>query len=191
MRLIDPFSARFLLSKELPTGLPRMIPGPEMDMPGGHKGRLNTVQNLIAGSRTGSAVPLRSRGQGIPRPPWPFRRPVGITPVLSRRPAGSLTGGDFQVRPGTSDRLQRQPRATGYVCCLGASPVTLRGVQRFRIEASAIRETVEAIRSAGQGGYESFVLWSGTRDDDTFHRCPSAYPRTNVLQTRYRTLREN
>ena len=46
--------------------------------------------------------------------------------------------------------------------------MTLRGVQRFRIEASAIRETVEAIRSAGQGGYESFVLWSGTRDDDTF-----------------------
>ena len=47
VRLIDPFSARFLLSKELPTGLPRMIPGPEMDMPGGHKGRLNTVQNLM------------------------------------------------------------------------------------------------------------------------------------------------
>ena len=46
--------------------------------------------------------------------------------------------------------------------------MTLRGVQRFRIEASAIRETVEAIRSAGQDGYESFVLWSGTRDDDTF-----------------------
>ena len=46
--------------------------------------------------------------------------------------------------------------------------MTLRGVQRFRIEASAIRETVEAIRSAGQDGYESFVLWSGTRYDDTF-----------------------
>ena len=46
--------------------------------------------------------------------------------------------------------------------------MTLRGVRRFRIQASAIRETEEAIRSAGQRGYESFVLWSGTRDGDTF-----------------------
>ena len=46
--------------------------------------------------------------------------------------------------------------------------MTLRGVQRFRVTASAIRETEEAIRSAGQDGYELFVIWSGTRDDDTF-----------------------
>ncbi len=46
--------------------------------------------------------------------------------------------------------------------------MTLRGVRRFRIEASAIRKTEEAIRSAGQDGYESFVLWSGTRASDTF-----------------------
>ena len=62
--------------------------------------------------------------------------------------------------------------------------MTLRGVQRFHIKASAIRATVEAIRSAGQGGYESFVLWSGTHDDDTFTVAPSAYTRTNFLQTR-------
>ena len=46
--------------------------------------------------------------------------------------------------------------------------MTLRGVQRFRVQASAIRETEEAIRSAGQDGYELFVVWSGTRDGDTF-----------------------
>ena len=46
--------------------------------------------------------------------------------------------------------------------------MTLRGVRRFRIEARAIRETEEAIRSAGQDGYELFVVWSGTRDIDTF-----------------------
>ena len=46
--------------------------------------------------------------------------------------------------------------------------MTLGRVQRFRIQSSAIRETVEAIRSAGQDGYELFVIWSGTRDDDTF-----------------------
>ena len=46
--------------------------------------------------------------------------------------------------------------------------MTLRAVRRFRIQASALRKTEEAIRSAGQDGYESFVLWSGTCDDDTF-----------------------
>ena len=46
--------------------------------------------------------------------------------------------------------------------------MTLQGVRKFRIEASAIRETEEAICSVGQDGYESFVLWSGTRDGDTF-----------------------
>ena len=46
--------------------------------------------------------------------------------------------------------------------------MTLRGVRRFRIQESAIRETVKAIRSAGQDGYELFVVWSGTRDDDIF-----------------------
>ena len=46
--------------------------------------------------------------------------------------------------------------------------MTLRGVRRFRIQASAVRETEEAIRSAGLEGYELFVVWSGTRDGDTF-----------------------
>ena len=46
--------------------------------------------------------------------------------------------------------------------------MTLRGVRRFRIYASAIQDTVEAIRLAGQDGYESFVLWSGALNDDTF-----------------------
>lgn len=46
--------------------------------------------------------------------------------------------------------------------------MTLRGVRRFRVRVSAIHKTEEAIRSAGRRGYESFVLWSGMRDDDTF-----------------------
>ena len=46
--------------------------------------------------------------------------------------------------------------------------MTLQGVRQFRIQASAMRETEQAIRSAGQRGYESFVLWSGTRDGDMF-----------------------
>ena len=46
--------------------------------------------------------------------------------------------------------------------------MTLRRVRRFRIKENAIRTTVEAIRSAGQDGYELFVIWSGTRDGDVF-----------------------
>ena len=42
VRLVDPFSGRFLLNKELPTRLPRMIPGP-----GGAKAQLNTAQELM------------------------------------------------------------------------------------------------------------------------------------------------
>ena len=46
--------------------------------------------------------------------------------------------------------------------------MTLRGIRRFRVRASAIRETVEAIRSAGRESYELFVIWSGTSDCDVF-----------------------
>ena len=46
--------------------------------------------------------------------------------------------------------------------------MTLRGVRQFRIGESAMQETVEAIRSAGQDGYELFVIWSGTHDEDVF-----------------------
>ena len=60
--------------------------------------------------------------------------------------------------------------------------MSLRGVTHFRIEASAIRETMEAIRSAGQDGYESFVLWSGTRSDDTFTVANVHFPK----QTSYK-----
>ena len=50
VRMIDPFSALLLLSQELPTRLPRMIPGPELNIPGGPKGRLNTTQDLMQAS---------------------------------------------------------------------------------------------------------------------------------------------
>ena len=44
----------------------------------------------------------------------------------------------------------------------------LRGVRRFIVSESAIRETEEALRSAGRQGYELFVLWSGKRAADAF-----------------------
>ena len=69
--------------------------------------------------------------------------------------------------------------------------MTLRGVRRFRIKASAIRETVEAIRSAGQDGYELFVIWSGTRDDDVFTVAKVHIPDQTSYKLIYRTLRED
>ena len=47
--------------------------------------------------------------------------------------------------------------------------MTLRGVRRFQIRSNAIHETIEAIRSMGQDGYELFVVWSGTCNNDIFN----------------------
>lgn len=49
VRLIDPFSGRFLLSKELPIRLLRALPGQEMPMPvaDGPKLQLNMAQDLM------------------------------------------------------------------------------------------------------------------------------------------------
>ena len=49
VRLVDPFSGRLLLNKELPIRLPRMIPGPEMStpVPGLPKLQLNSAQDLM------------------------------------------------------------------------------------------------------------------------------------------------
>ena len=49
LRFIDPFSGRFLLSRELPLRMQRMVPGPELAIPGpgGGKAQLNTPENLM------------------------------------------------------------------------------------------------------------------------------------------------
>lgn len=46
--------------------------------------------------------------------------------------------------------------------------MSLAGVRRFRVQASVVSATVEAIRMVGRDGYEAFVLWSGRRDNDAF-----------------------
>ena len=49
VRFIDPFSGRLLPFKELPIRMHRMIPGPELPIPGpgGAKAQLNTPENLM------------------------------------------------------------------------------------------------------------------------------------------------
>ena len=46
--------------------------------------------------------------------------------------------------------------------------MTLRSVQRVRVHADFVHDTVKAIRVAGQEGYELFVLWSGRIDSNVF-----------------------
>ena len=62
--------------------------------------------------------------------------------------------------------------------------MTLQGVRKFRVEESALHETEKAIRSAGRDGYESFVLWSGTRDGDTFTVAEVHFPEQTSYKLR-------
>ena len=47
VRLIDPFSGRCLLNKELPIRFLRRIPGQEVSLPGGPKVQFNAAQDLM------------------------------------------------------------------------------------------------------------------------------------------------
>ncbi len=60
--------------------------------------------------------------------------------------------------------------------------MTLSDVRKFRVQSDSIRKTVDALRSAGQEGYELFVVWSGTSTGDAFDVLEVHVPR----QTSYR-----
>lgn len=60
--------------------------------------------------------------------------------------------------------------------------MTLRNVRKFRVQSDSVRKTVTAVRSAGQEGYEIFVVWSGTSNSDAFDVREVHVPR----QTSYR-----
>jgi len=47
--------------------------------------------------------------------------------------------------------------------------MTLAGVVRFQVPATIIKQTEEALRSAGAKGYEAFVLWSGRQEGQLFN----------------------
>ncbi len=82
VRLIDPFSGRFLLSKDLPTPLPRMIPGPEISMPDGTKAQ--PLQALMQAHSPEDLPFLCIAGvkeyhdhPGHSGDPWEIHRPAG------------------------------------------------------------------------------------------------------------------
>jgi hypothetical protein len=46
--------------------------------------------------------------------------------------------------------------------------MTLADVEQFRVPATIVAQTEEALRSAGAAGYEAFVLWSGRQNERLF-----------------------
>ena len=60
--------------------------------------------------------------------------------------------------------------------------MTLGNVRKFRVQSDSVRQTLDAIRSAGREGYERFVIWSGTSNGDVFDVAQVHVPK----QTAYR-----
>ena len=46
--------------------------------------------------------------------------------------------------------------------------MTLNNVRQFRIQKDDMSDTIDAVQSAGQDGYELFVLWTGHIEDEVF-----------------------
>ena len=113
--MIDPFSGRRLLAKELPTRLPRLIPGSEVPIPGpgGSKVRLNTAQDLMQAHSPDdvpflcvSGVKEYHNHPGHSGDPWELHRAAGEGRLVR------LLGGHFQIRPRTCEGLPSQLGAT-------------------------------------------------------------------------------
>ena len=123
VRLIDPFSGRLLLSKELPTRLPRRIPGPEMNIPGGPKGRLNTVQDLMQAHSPEDLPFLCVPGvkeyhdhPGHSGDPWELHRSSGegrlvrLLAVISKYGVGPVTGFNVHLVPQVTFSVSEPPQ---------------------------------------------------------------------------------
>jgi hypothetical protein len=46
--------------------------------------------------------------------------------------------------------------------------LTLADVEQFKVPATVVKQTEEALRTAGADGYEAFVLWSGQQNGRLF-----------------------
>lgn len=63
--------------------------------------------------------------------------------------------------------------------------MTLENVERFVVPTSVVADTEDALRDAGTGGHELFVLWSGAVEEDRFRAQTMHVPK----QTSYRYKR--
>lgn len=123
VRLIDPFSGQFLLFKELPNKLPRMIVGPEMAMPDGTKARLTKPQDLMQADSPEALPFLCISGvkeyhdhPGHTGDPWEIHRSAGegrlvrLLGVISKYGLEPVTGFHVNLVPQVSFRLSEPPQ---------------------------------------------------------------------------------
>jgi len=66
--------------------------------------------------------------------------------------------------------------------------VTLADVSRFQVPRDIVVETEGALQHAGRDGYEVFVLWSGTIQDDRFVVGTPHLPKQKSYKLRGREL---
>ena len=125
VRFVDPFSGRPLLSKELPTRLPRMIPGPELPIPGpgGARAQLNTAQELMQALSPDDIPFLCIPGvkeyhahPGHSGDPWEIHRSTGegrmvrLLEVISKYGLDPVMGFNVNLVPQVSFAVSEPPR---------------------------------------------------------------------------------
>ena len=120
-----PFSGRLLQSKELPTRLPRMIPGPEVPIPvpGAPKAELRSVQDLMQAHSPEDPPFLCVAGvkeyhdhPGHSGDPWELHRPAGegrlvrLLEVISKYGLDPVKGFDVNLVPQVTFAVSEPPR---------------------------------------------------------------------------------
>ena len=125
VRLVDAFSGRPLQSKELPTRLPRMIPGPELSIPGpgGAKAQLNTAQELMQAHSPDELPFLCIPGvkefhdhPGHSGDPWEIHRSAGegglvhLLQVISKYGLDPVKGFNVNLVPQVTFAVSEPPR---------------------------------------------------------------------------------
>ncbi len=120
--LIEPFSGRPLLSKELPTRLPRMIPGPETVLPDGSKVQLRGSQDLMQALSTDDVPFLCIPGvkeyhdhPGHTGDPWELHRLAGagrlvrLLEVIAKYGIEPVTGFNVNLVPQVTFAISEMP----------------------------------------------------------------------------------
>ncbi|MYB45883.1 MAG: DUF2604 domain-containing protein [Acidimicrobiia bacterium] len=122
VRLVDPFSGRPLMNKELPLRLHRMIPGPETVLPDGNTIQLNTAQDLMQAPSPDDVPLLCIPGvkeyhdhPGHSGDPWELHRPAGtgrlvrLLEVITKYGLAQVTGFSVNLVPQVTFAVSEPP----------------------------------------------------------------------------------
>ena len=120
--LVDPFSGRPLLNKELPLRLHRRIPGPETALPDGIKVQLNKAEDLMQ-AHSPEAIPFLCipgvkeyhDHPGHSGDPWELHRPAGagrlvrLLEVITKYGVEPVTGFNVNLVPQVTFAVSEPP----------------------------------------------------------------------------------